>query len=283
MSKIILPIALFMISFRALALVDYTDQANEQPKNFKAMSKMTTYNKPENTGGSRSDFTLSTNYEISQINSNKVGSINYDMHFQTPYNIFLDTSYWQADYLGKNLSGNPKFILGFNWIKFGNQADEARLDLMAGMRLPGQAGLASTRTDKIFGLETTKRFFNFGLGLGYELTMTGNPKNHDEMSVGNIHRLSVSAGWMVSNDIQFELEAENFKVMESSDLTSVNRLSTTQSFSTLSPKINLGLSSYINFILGARYQMQRAPIAAKVFDFHGAYSNSVFTGLNFSI
>lgn len=281
MKRLLLPLALFSISFQVFALVDYSDPAPGVSSTQKMVSKSPT--KMENTGAGRSDFSLSSNYEMSEIKSEKVGSVNFDLHFQSPYNIFLDASFWQADYQGKSQAGNPKIILGFNWLKLGSASDEARLDLMAGMKLSSQSEVATSRTDKIFGVETTKRFMNFGIGLGYELTVTGDAKNQSELAIGNIHRFNVSTGWMVSNDIQFELEVENFKVNQAADTLRVNRLETPVSFSTISPKMNLGITSYVNFILGARFQMQKAATSAKIFDLHGANSNSIFTGLNFTI
>lgn len=281
MRTLLLPIALFSISFQVFALVDYSDPQPEPTRMQKNFSKVQP--KVESSGSGRSDFSFSSSYEMSEIKSEKVGAVNFDLHYQSPYNVFLDANFWQADYKGKSQAGNPKVMLGFNWLRIGSASDEARLDLLAGMRLPGQSELATSRTDKIFGVETTKRFMNFGLGLGYDLTLTGDAKKQDEMSIGNIHRFSVSAGWMVSNDIQFELEAENFKVNQSADANRSNRLLSPASFSTLSPKMNLGLASFVNFVLGARFQMQKSPIDAKVFDLHGANSNSIFTGLNFNI
>jgi hypothetical protein len=281
MKTLLLPIALFSISFQVFALVDYSDPQPEAGRMQKNLTK--TQTRIENNGSNRSDFSFSSNYEISQLKTEKVGTMNFDLHIQSPYNVFLDGSFWQANYKGKSQAGNPKIILGFNWLKIGNASDEARLDLLAGMRLPGQSELATSRTDKIFGVETTKRFMNFGLGLGYDLTLAGDTKKQDETSIGNIHRFSVSAGWMVSNDIQFELEAENFKVNPAADQTRSNRLIAPASFSTLSPKMNLGIASFVNFVLGARFQMQKSPLDAKVFDLHGANSNSIFTGLNFNI
>jgi hypothetical protein len=279
--KILLPALLFSFSFQVFALVDYSDPPSEAPRGQKLATKIPT--KMESNGAGRSDFSLTTGYEISEIKSEKVGSINFDLHFQTPYNVFFDGSFWQADYQGKGQAGNPKFTLGLNWLKIGSPSDEARLDLTAGMRLASKSEIATSRTDKIFGIETTKRFMSFGVGLAYDLTIASEPTNEAEMAIGNIHRIAVSTGWMVSNDIQFELEAENFRVLQSSDTNRPNRLQAPISFSTLSPKLNLGLSPYVNFILGARYQMQKTTVSAKIFDLHGANSNSIFTGLNISI
>jgi hypothetical protein len=118
--------------------------------------------------------------------------------------------------------------------------------------------------------------------------MVGTPKKSEENAIGNIGRLTVSGGWMVSEDIQFEVEAENFSINPAKDQGRTNRLKEKVSFSTLSPKLNLGLSSAINMELGARFRMKKAKedsnlMAAKVFDLHGAHSNSLFAGLNITL
>ena len=282
MKNVLLSILLFLFSFQVFAIVDYSDPAPETIKNQKIAPK--SFTKVENNGLSKSDFSFNSGYEFSQVNSEKVNALNFDLHLQTPYNVFFDGSYWQADYQAKSQAGNPKLILGFNWLKIGNPSDEARLNLMGGMKLASQSDLGTSRTDKIFAVETTKRFMNFGVGLGYEISVVGEPTNKLETSIGNIQRISVSVGWMVSNDIQFELEAENFNISEASDTTRTSYLKSPLHFSTFSPKINLGLASFVNFVLGAHFQMQKAPeTTAKIFDLHGADSSSVFMGLSFNL
>jgi len=60
------------------------------------------------------------------------------------------------------------------------------------------------------------------------------------------------------------------------------------SWSTLSPKLNLGLAPAINLELGARFRMKKPKaeselLQARVFDLHGSNANSLFAGLNFTI
>ena len=93
---------------------------------------------------------------------------------------------------------------------------------------------------------------------------------------------------MVSQDIQFEVEAESFTIKEGGDINRRNRLKDKTSFTTLSPKLNLSLFPAVNLELGARFRMKKALeeanlIKAKVFDLHGANSNSLFAGLNITI
>ena len=289
--------SLALVSLNAHALIDYSetvDAPKDSPREEKPSSKsFTKMSAPSNGGGGRSltwkaDMSLATNYETMEIEGSKYGVINIGTHIQTPANIFFDASYWSASAKEGTQAGNPKLILGFNWLRFGSPGDEARLDIYGGAKLKSSSKLGSSRMDKIVGAETTKRFGTFGLGLGYDMTIVGTAKNTDEKQIGNITRLTVSGGWMVSNDIQFEIEAENFTVNKGEDSSIANRLIEKASWSTLSPKLNLGLAPAINLELGARFRMKKPKaeselLKARVFDLHGSNANSLFAGLNFTI
>lgn len=283
--------AFALVSFNAYALIDYSEPVNapkEERSSAKSFQKLSAPREGGRSLSWKADMSLTTNYETMEIEGQKFGVINVGTHIQTPVNIFFDASYWNASGNEGRQSGNPKLILGFNWLRFGSPADEARLDLYAGAKLSSSSKLGSSRTDKIVGAETTKRFGTFGLGLGYDMTLVGKAKNTDEKTIGNIGRLTVSAGWMVSNDIQFEVEAENFTINKAEDGSIENRLTEKASWSTLSPKLNLGLAPAINLELGARFRMKKPKaeselLQARVFDLHGANANSLFAGLNLSI
>lgn len=283
------PFLLISLSFNAYALVDYSETVAEPaPAANKLSTKMQAPKAESRSLIWKSDFSLTTNYEAMEINSEKIGVLNLNTHLQTPFNVFMDLSYWRANEKSGSQNGNPKAIIGFNWLRFGSPSDEAKFDIYGGGKFAGTSELASSRTDKIFGLETTKRFGTFGLGIGYEMTLTGDPKKESDMSIGNIHRIAISGGWMVSNDIQFELEMENFKINEASNTTRVNHLNSSVTFSTISPKLNLTIVPAVNLELGARFRTNKPKSnqnlsSAKLFDLHGAYSNSLFAGINFNI
>lgn len=281
-----------LISLNAHALVDYSETVNEPADKSPARS-VQKMSKPQSSGSGRSlswkaDMSLETNYESLEVGGNKYGVMNFATHIQTPVDVYFDASYWHANGDEGSSSGNPKLILGFNWLRFGNPSEEARVDIYGGAKLSSSSKLGSSRTDKIIGAETTKRFGTFGLGIGYDVTLVGKPKNSEERAIGNISRLTISGGWMVSNDIQFEIEAESFTIDKAKDTNRAARLGEKVSFSTLSPKVNLGLAPAVNLELGARFRMKKAKseadlMSAKVFDLHGANSNSLFAGLNLTI
>lgn len=288
--KNLMPFFLMSTCFNANALVDYSE--NSAAAGVVPANKVATTMRPNKSESQsliwKSDFSFTTDYESTVIDSEKIGFLNLNTHLQTPFNVYLDFSYWNAQTNSGSSSGNPKAIVGFNWLRFGSPSDEARFDIYGGGKFASSSRLGSSRSDKIFGLETTKRFGTFGLGLGYDITLTGKPKNVDETSIGNIHRIVVSGGWMISNDIQFELEFENFKVTEASDTARSNRLNKALSFSTLSPKLNLTIVPAVTVELGARFNTNKPKSdqnikSAKLYDLHGAYSNSLFAGLSFNL
>lgn len=285
-----LAFSLAIYSLSAMALVDYSEAVPESQLSPKAMSEGRIQSGRNESRALiwKSDFSFSSNYESMKIESDKIGLINLNTHLQTPFNVYLDLSYWNANNKSGSQNGNPKVIIGFNWLRFGGPSDEAKLDIYGGAKLPGNSLLASSRTDKIFGAETTKRFGSFGLGLGYDMTITGAPRRNTDMSIGNINRITFSGGWMVSNDIQFELEVENFKINQSSDTNRTNYLAKSISFSTLSPKLNLMLSPAVSLEMGARFKTNKIKSdqdlrTAGLFDLHGAYSNSIFAGLGLNL
>jgi hypothetical protein len=271
---------------QAFCLVDYSEVEDNKTIN----KSQNTFNKIESKSSLvwKSNISLDTNYELLKMNNQDIGLLNTSLHFQTPVNIFFDADYWHANGEKNSSSGNTKLKLGLNWIKIGNPSEEAQINLIGGVRLKSSSDLGSSRTDKIFGLETTKKFGSFGVGIGYEITLAGTPTNSLDLDIGNIHKIEFSTGWMASNEIQFEFCIENFRVASSTSNTRINKLNNDLNFSTVSPKINLELFKSINFELGARYSMKKAKSsdnlqAAKLVDLHGVYSNSVFTGINFNL
>jgi hypothetical protein len=305
MKSILALFTLLFLSLQASALVDYSDDSDFEPQNSGASSvkrptkKSVSSVRPARSRGrtnGKKYMMVGTRYESVEVKVNeqsgKVHLLGLDTHFQTPYNFFLDASYWQASSSSRTLSpdssdsqkGNPKLTLGFNWLEFGGQADRANIDLEVGMIFSqSNSAFAQSRTDRFVGLSTAKRFHEFALGLGYHLYLTGTPGNEDELDVGSIRQLSASLGWMVSRDIRFLLEASHFTVGASKSVDRVNRLENDMTFSSLAPKLHLTMSRYILLELGARIRNKRLRqgdmTRAKLWNLSGPYGNSMFVGL----
>ena len=302
-----------LISQASWALVDYSEQVYTPPpkSSFSKKKRAVTRTKKvarserkvapaqSRSAGSMGNLQLKTRYDStsfqSESESGKVNRISVNGHFQTNYDLYLDFSYWMAksdsEYLAESAShqkGNPKVILGFNWMKFGSAADGTNIDLYVGGQLGEKdSAFATSRTDKIFGVETTKRFYSFVLGFAYEMTLTGTPDNTEEMDIGSIQKISAGLGWLVSPDISISVEAENYTINEGDQGAGTAYLNEKLSFSTITPTLQLGVGPSIMLELGARFnskkvQQRDSLVSAKLWNQAGLYGNSIFTGLGVS-
>jgi len=299
---------LFSLSFSAFSLVDYSAPVAEdspaqaspvknRPASISNLSRVDS----SSADTSQKVFSLNSGFETLEVpyknKNNKVSIYSIGGHFQTPYNIFLDASYWSAGVRNSTISsrnheqwGNPALKLGFNWLKFGAAQDLSTVDFYAGAMLPGQkkSDFASTRTDKFLGVEITKRFYDFALQLGYEMRVVGTPQTEKETAVGNIQKLSAALGWKVSSDIRFGVEGILYK-LASNHLEKPNTaLSKDLEFAYVSPKMILTLASFVDLELGALYQTRKIEIKddvieARLWDVKGLYGNSLFANLSFSL
>lgn len=154
-------------------------------------------------------------------------------------------------------AGNPEALLGFNWFRSGGDADLTKVDIYGGYSFKANNSLfGSSRNDQIFGLHTSKRLLDFAIGFGGEYRKTGTPSKADDLSIGDVTKLEASLGWAATNDIRFSMEASMIKV-KAADLGLQNGLKNTLDFSTLSPKMHLGLSSYVELEFGAVFRTRK--------------------------
>ena len=241
-------------------------------------------------------FHLGTGYESISVKAseqdNKAAMYRVYGHLATKYNLFLEVFHWWANsdqVSSKTLQGNPTMLLGLNWLRWGEFAEQATVDIYGGVSYKGSNnGFASTRTDKIFGLQTTKRFYSFSLALSYEMRLTGNPSNAQEMEIGNIQKLSGTIGWVATPDIAFQLEGVNYRIGSGDsgerELVQQSKLS----YSYVAPKAELILSPWVKLGLGARFLTKKMNssqdmLPARLWDLPAAYGNSIFANLNLTI
>ncbi len=299
--QIALTLIALNLALPVYALVDYTEpnssrgqRHNPSPKRFKKKSAPVQRTKSKAPSRSASDrtFTLtpSFGFETKDLDNAKVNFYNFGAHLQTSYGIFFDSKYWIASSTStsfenaKNQAGNIETSLGFNWLSAGEAASRMTLDLAFGAVWgTSDSEFGSSRVDKLITVVTTKRFYHLGLGLEYQLRIVGDPKSAEEISVGNIHRVSAVVGWVASSDISFELEGVLYRISTGGE--GVDKLEAPVSCSYLSPKLNLQLAPLIELQLGGRFRAKRADatdklLGAKLWDLPGVYSNSIFANLN---
>lgn len=298
---------LFFVN-QAFALVDYSESNDAAPAAAKSSARPIKINKrPSSTsrasaprgssgGASFGEFSFGTGYQSNNIEvgdrTGKVDSWHFDGHFQTNYGFYLNASHYLASSESNTLAqksgtqqGNAKALIGFNWLRFGSGSDAGTIDIIAGASF-GQSGsdFASARTDKIFGIETTKKMASMVLGLGYEYRITGTPGNSEELTIGNIQKIYAILGWMATPDIRFSFEGGTYKIGET---TGEYSLAEKTSFGYVAPKVHLGLSPFVSLDLGAIFRSKRLKneslVDARLYDLKGAYGSSILAGLSLSM
>ncbi len=292
---------------KSWALVDYTAPERIAPRSSgatlvreRSKPKVRSFKKVSSKRRSESfqAIKLGLNYESVDSNlkdrNGTVHFLNLMGRFQTKYNFFLELDYWQAQSSSPLLSeesgwqkGNPEVILGFNWLQFGPRESAMTIDFYGGFRLKQEKSqYATSRTDRIVGLSTAKRFFDLALGFGYEMRLTGRPSEKSEMRIGNVSRFMASLGWRVSSDIKILLEANNYSINKGKNESHPIVLDRKLKFATLNPKLLLSLGGPIQMELGAIFQSRRLDqselLAAKLWSYKGSYGDSVYGGLGVS-
>lgn len=307
---------MLIMAERSFALIDYTEDENFTPppkrsrrtKTVKsarrAVSKRVTRRKRNTARGSMLDFNMGVDVAkmTTERGTDKVTKFQWDGRFQTPFNIFVDASYWYAGsdsyYLAPTTtsqqSGNATVKLGFNWFRLGSANDLTAVDFYGGLGIRGEkkSDFAHSRNDKIFGVQTSKKFHSLMLGLEFDMRLTGKPKHSRDMPVGNIRKLTAVLGWRVSPDIHFMLEGATYKIdgHESEDDTRLMNscLNNDITAGYLSPEVHLGFSPMIGVRMGGTFRTKRVPrekdlYDARLWDLKGVYGNSIFAYLNISI
>jgi len=305
---------IFIIN-ESFALVDYsggpssnfsfsknkTNLASRATSSKRPRRKRTSYSTTSKQSPSFSKyFSFGTGYEKLDLETDttdgKIDKYNFSARVTTNYNFFASINYWMAaTSLGGDIgqseyqSGDPELVIGMNWLEFGQAHDRMTIDLYAGLTFGNkESKLASSRDDKFFGLETTKRFLNLVLGLGYELRLSEAPANSTEVEIGNIQKLAAAIGATISHDIKFQISATSVTIFSSGNTEGQNRLTKDIKYTQITPKLILGVTSTLEMEMGATFRSNRrlegtTLIDARLMGLRGSYGNSIFTGLKFSL
>ena len=239
-------------------------------------------------------FDLHLGMETVDIGSmGKANFATFEGLLQTPYNVFLSGSY---RYAGGSLAGessagrggNPRLLLGVNWLRFGGRQDAVTIDLYGGLHFGRRnSAFASTRTDKVVGVQTGKRFHQLAFGIGFEQCLSGTPEGK-ELVIGDIRKLAATLGWRVSGDILFSTEAGTSSILTDDDSLSREgaRLERKVSFGYISPLLKLNISPALSLSLRAHFRTKKIPsdtakklLGAKLWHIEGLYGNSLGASL----
>ena len=311
MSKLILLLFTFILSFRVFSLVDYTEEESSFRPPENSARKIVKKKRPSHTSkiqnkssGSSGAFNLSTRYRSHEVSTKevdgKVDMLEISGHFETSVNLFADFKYsalsTEDDGISKSSTyelGNPVGKLGFHWFRAGSSEEEVLFDMYAGVSKGVDSLIATSRTDQIYGVETSKKFYMVAFGLGYEMIVSGKTKSDEELEIGNIHKGSLAIGAQLTPDIQFMFEAGSVKIREATPdmngkISAEKGLSKDVSYSYLNPSLKLGIKSSLSITLGAVFRTNRIKnrpelLRARLYNLPAAYGPTLYTGMNFSL
>jgi hypothetical protein len=286
----------------ANALVDYSDSAstvNETPAittTASAPKMQSVVSSPKPTGGQNLVFDLiweTIDITLEQSRA-KVQKGSFNIHYQTPFDVYADLSYWMASSDHQRLAtddrwsaGNPSAKLGLNWLRLGGNGEEAAIDFFAGGMLQGQenSSFASSRNDFFFGAETSKQFGQFMLGLGAEGRLTGTPSRRDEGDIGNVQKIIALFAWRAAPNIRFAMEGARTAISANPKANVTSVWSQKNSWTYLAPQLELALGPSLGFNMGALFPIKNIVlndewINARLWELRGAYGSSLYACLN---
>ena len=275
-------------SFKAFCLVEYSSKSELRPKRANTILK-------KKKSKSKWKWELGMEYEthkiISDQSAQSEGKANFYIlsgKLQTNFDMSLNVNYWHASLIHPLISsmknskkGNVTTKIGLNWLHFGEFPKETVVNLYGGVMFPSKnSSLGSSRTDKIFNFETVKRFNNFSIELNYELRLTGEPSEYNEISIGNVQIIGGGIFWMATTDIRFAIEGAHVEIRAIEEKKN--------SFSYISPQLHLLLSPMAHLKMGTRMRKRRQLsdphlLKAKIWNLKAGYSNSLWAGLSILI
>ncbi len=309
-----LSFSLFLINISAWALVDYGEDDTVRIKQYAPQKKAANKSygaiansSPASTGGWTFDFNFSASYESLALEipeegaEGKLSLIREQLNIRTNKGAWLELGFFHSAY--DNLSyngveqeeisssyqnGNPRVLLGINWLSLSDLQGSMSLDtyLGASFAASGAPYGGHSRDDKILGMAVAKRINMMLFKLGGEYIITGNAKEAEEVQIGDLTRLTAGLGYIVSNDIRLSLEWTQTEVSAADKLLRMPRLEENYKFSVLTPRMLLNFTPNLALDLGASFQTRvvggkKSDLAkAGLLEYQGALGNTMFAGLN---
>ncbi len=299
MLKKISLISTLFYSINIFALVDYSDESeNRTDKIGRALGKniaaQSTSSKEISINSSPNKYIVSLGGDFIEAKTSnvydekKVSMYNLKLNVVTAYDLYFNLGYWYAAGKdGKFYSGNPSAKVGFNWLRFGSDSLETRIDLIGGLSFSGsKSEYASKHNDWVIGLETSKRFGMTLLGISHHMTVAGKAQGSGQLEYQGIQTTTLALGHRVSSDIAFEVQYYSYLVQKAKKSES-NSLDHNVRCAVISPSLLLSLSSNIELNLGATFRDKKVNsdaslYAARLWELKGFYGNTLFANLGMS-
>ncbi len=164
---------------------------------------------------------------------------------ETPYEAYIDLHHLAQVKKGKSVAGKVTF--GLHWLTTASTNSIIGLDFYGAHFFPTikEKGYSS-KSENSIGLETSKNLGRFLFAFNAEASFLDNPSVTDEAFVEKIYKVGGGIGLVISQDIRFSMEVNNFKLMgiKSQDSPS------SSSYLSISPKLSLLILPRTNLHLG---------------------------------
>jgi len=270
----------FFLFSNAFALVDYSETT---PK-----ARSTKVERVRPTSSWYKGIKFGAGYEALKVGEADLNLVKFLGKYQTDFNLYFESSFWAGKGAGEVFGpGNLETKVGYSWPTSGSVYNQANLDISAGVNFSTwESNFASERIDQIYSIFSTKRFYKIFLGLGADWKITGDSKNPEVLSIGNISTYFAMAGWDISRDIKLVLEGG--LVVVGAGKTNENSLDEKMKYTYISPLLQLGIFSQLWVELGAAFKINDegyndSLVNARLYDLKGIYGNSLFTGIKYSL
>ncbi len=310
-------ICIFILSFSLYALEDYTYEEGSDysasssstriapnsgffPKTSvqKSVERKAAISKKSFKG---SDIAVSTSFksiDIASSNAEKAKIVDFNIIMNTGLNVALglyhwrtvsvDGNYFEKDSKNKSHSGNTKLYARFNWLKFGESHDATSVDLLAGYSMGKESSLLATSSDvKMVGIRTFKQFYILALGIGYKMYFHDSTTLKDEVAISDVKNIHGNLTWIISSNLGFSTEVGSYSI--SGKKSSSDLFAQKLEYSYIQPRLRFKIARRLNIELETIYSniesFKKNPnfLDARLWNYKGAYGNSISAGLIFTI
>ena len=273
----LLTILLFSLSFKCLALVNYS----KKTKSLNGPSlKASQRSKIKRSGGSIM-FDLETETFTNRSSRGKFDL--YKAHLGT--SLFNGVNFYLKSEFGKNAQsddglsfGNSEMVAVVDWMGSRDRSN-ANLFVVAGLVLPGSKnGIGHDRNDQMLGVVTQKNFGMMSASASFIHFFLG---ESELTTLSSYNRAEVKFAYSFSALVKFGVDVS---FISTKGLLAAQE---SLSFSEYSPYLHVGLSPRANLKIGAKYASKNSQNESfesfRQWDIGSFTGNSIYASLGFSL
>lgn len=173
--------------------------------------------------------------------------------------------------------GNSEIISIIDWM--GSHKDGARLSVIAGAIFSGgDDAIGHDRSDQVLGLMTSKSFGRLVSTASFSHYFLGET---DQTSLEAMNKVGLKFSYVFQANVKMGMDVNFYNT------TGLIKSGDDFSFVEYSPSMSVGLSSFTNLKIGAKYSSRKADVSSlssfSQWDLGSCVGNSIYASLGFSI